>query len=116
MHVSVIKRKLMMMMMLVYRNVQQFRGGLEFKAHRLLYHSTPGLRVLRRKKKISFANTYNLHTEFQSNYCTFTLILPIKIVLCSNFPSTKCMRYGCFEMRLHLEALQVEVVHHVVDV
>ena len=27
------------------RNVQRFRGGLVFKAHRLLYHSTIGLRV-----------------------------------------------------------------------
>ena len=25
---------------LLYRNVQRFRGGLEFKAHRLVYHST----------------------------------------------------------------------------
>jgi len=30
---------------LLYRNVQRFRGGLVFKAHRLLYHSTLGLRV-----------------------------------------------------------------------
>jgi len=29
-----------------------FRGGLAFKAHRLLYHSTLGLRVIKKKKKI----------------------------------------------------------------
>jgi len=28
---------------LFYRNVQWFRGGLVFKAHRLVYHSTLGL-------------------------------------------------------------------------
>ena len=28
-----------------------FRGGLAFKAHRLLYHSTLGLRVIKKKKK-----------------------------------------------------------------
>ena len=28
---------------LLYRNVQRFRGGLVFKAHRLVYHSTVGL-------------------------------------------------------------------------
>ena len=28
-----------------------FRGGLLFKAHRLLYHSTLGLRVIKKKKK-----------------------------------------------------------------
>ena len=35
----------------VTRNVQRFRGGLVFKAHRLLYHSTLGLRVIKKKKK-----------------------------------------------------------------
>ena len=34
-----------------HRNVQRFRGGLAFKAHRLLYHSTLGLRVIKKKKK-----------------------------------------------------------------
>ena len=32
--------------------MQRFRGGLVFKAHKLLYHSTLGLRVI--KKKIVF--------------------------------------------------------------
>jgi len=31
--------------------VQRFRGGLVFKAHRVLYHSTLGLRVIKKKKK-----------------------------------------------------------------
>ena len=31
------------------RNVQRFRGGLVFKAHRPLYHSTLGLRVIKKK-------------------------------------------------------------------
>jgi len=30
--------------------VKRFRGGLVFKAHRLLYHSTPDLRVIKKKK------------------------------------------------------------------
>jgi len=33
------------------RNVTRFRGGLVFKAHRLLYHSTLGSRVIKKKKK-----------------------------------------------------------------
>ena len=33
------------------RNVKRFRGGLVFQTHRLLYHSTLGLRVIRKKKK-----------------------------------------------------------------
>ena len=31
--------------------MKRFRGGLIFKAHRLLYHSTLGLRVMKKKKK-----------------------------------------------------------------
>ena len=33
------------------RNVKRFRGGLVFKAHRLVYHSTLGLGVIKKKKK-----------------------------------------------------------------
>jgi len=33
------------------RVVQRFRGGLVFKAHRLLYHSTLGLRVIKKKRR-----------------------------------------------------------------
>ena len=35
---------------LLSRNVKRFRGGLVFKAHRLLYHSTLGLRVIKKKR------------------------------------------------------------------
>jgi len=35
------------------------------------------------------------------NYKTFTLILLIKIVLCSEFPPTWFINYECFDMRLH---------------
>ena len=38
-------------MQLLDRNVQRFQGGLVFKAHTLLYHSTLGLRVIKKKKK-----------------------------------------------------------------
>jgi len=33
---------------LLYRNMQRSQGGLVFKAHRLLYHSTLGLKVIKR--------------------------------------------------------------------
>ena len=39
---------------LLYRDVQRFRGGLEFKAHRHLYHPTLGLRVRRRREVRAF--------------------------------------------------------------
>jgi len=32
------------------RNVKRFRGGLVFTAHRLVYHSTLGWRVINNKK------------------------------------------------------------------
>ena len=35
---------------LLRRNVERFRGGLVFKAHGLLYHSTLGLRVIKKKR------------------------------------------------------------------
>jgi len=31
--------------------MKRFRGGLVFEAHRLVYHSTPGLRVIKMKKR-----------------------------------------------------------------
>jgi len=34
-------------------DVKRFRGGLVFKAHVLLHHSTLGLRVIKKKKKMS---------------------------------------------------------------
>ena len=34
-----------------YKNVQRFRGGLVFKAHRLVYHSTLGLGAMKKKKE-----------------------------------------------------------------
>ena len=33
--------------------MKRFRRGLVFKAHRLLYHSTLGLRVIKKKKKVT---------------------------------------------------------------
>ena len=36
---------------LLHRNVQRFRGVLVFKAHKLLRHSTLGVRVIKKKKK-----------------------------------------------------------------
>jgi len=35
---------------LLRRNVKRFRGGLVFKAHRLLHHSSLGFRVIKKKK------------------------------------------------------------------
>ena len=32
-------------------DVKRFRGGLVFKAHRLMYHPTLGSRVMQKKKK-----------------------------------------------------------------
>jgi len=40
---------------LLYINVQRFRGGLVFKAHRLVYHSTLGVRVIKKKKRDTIA-------------------------------------------------------------
>ena len=39
---------------LLHRNVKRFRGGLVFKAHRLLYHSNLGSGVINKKKRRLF--------------------------------------------------------------
>ena len=45
--------------------MQRFRGGLVFKAHRLLYHSTLGSRVIKKKVSVGsqVATTRNLISE-----------------------------------------------------
>ena len=35
------------------RHVKRFQGGLVFKAHRLVYHSTPGWGLMRKKKLLA---------------------------------------------------------------
>jgi len=42
---------IIMMIRWTGRNVQRFQGGLVFKAHRLVYHSILGWRVMKKKKK-----------------------------------------------------------------
>jgi hypothetical protein len=36
---------------------------------------------------------------FNQNYYTFTLMLLIKIVLCSEFPWTRFINHKCFDMK-----------------
>jgi len=40
---------------LLRRNVKRFRGGLVFKAHRRVYHSTLGWRVIKKRRSEHFA-------------------------------------------------------------
>ena len=50
---------------LLYGNMQRFQGGLVFKAHRLLCHSTQGLRVIKKKKRgtLNFRLEGNIEEE-----------------------------------------------------
>ena len=45
---------------LLIRNVERFRGGLVFKAHRLLYHSTLGSRVVTKRRRRESVRRLNL--------------------------------------------------------
>ena len=45
------------------QNVQRFRGGLVFKAHRLVYHSTLGLIVIKKKKNLTHEAWMPTHVE-----------------------------------------------------
>ena len=44
---------------LIRRIVKRFRGGLVFKAHSLLYHSTLGLRAMKKKKRSGCAGRWS---------------------------------------------------------
>ena len=59
---------------LLYRNVQRFRGGLTFKAHRLLYCSTVGLRVKKEEEEDS--------TVLAASACSnqATLFTPLRLM------------------------------------
>ena len=50
---------------LLIRNVQWFRGGLVFKAHGLLYHSTVGPRVMKKKKTAGQRRTFRAGFGFR---------------------------------------------------
>jgi len=43
--------------------VQRFRGGLVFKAHRLVYHSSVGLRVIKKRRRITEDRDRGAHEE-----------------------------------------------------
>ena len=45
------------------RNVERFRGGLVVKAHRLVYHSTLGLRVIKKKKEKTVQKMFRESSE-----------------------------------------------------
>ena len=47
--------------------MQRFRAGLGFKAHRLVYHSTLGLRVIK-KKKIRLRHSQNPNPQNAGPY------------------------------------------------
>ena len=44
-------------------HARRFRGGLVCKAQRLLYHPTPGLRVIKKKKKACSSSLYNPYSN-----------------------------------------------------
>jgi len=48
---------------LLSRNVKRFRGGLVFKAHRRVYHSTLGLRVIKNKRRRSLKASRSTRTS-----------------------------------------------------
>ena len=66
-----------------HRNVQRFRDGLALKAHRLLYHSTLGLRVIQRESAHRVARAVAPEALFPSRGCPWPEInvLAVPILL-----------------------------------
>jgi len=54
----------------------EVRPGLEFKAHRLVYHSTVGLRVMKKQKKYELAGSVS--HSFVSSICRDWKSIPIE--------------------------------------
>ena len=61
-------------------NVKQFRGGLVFKNHRLLYHSTLGLGVIKKKKRALI--DMNVHRRVLSGLLCPTLYAHLEGIGC----------------------------------
>ena len=51
-HTATLRQHASIQGQLLRRTVEWFRGGLEFKARRPLYHSTLGTRVIKKRKKV----------------------------------------------------------------
>ena len=67
---------------LLRRNVKWFRGGLVFKAHRILYHSTLGFRIIKKK------NRPDVGGELDPAYAPAVLVL---VLMVSTFaPARTC--------------------------
>ena len=49
---------------LLRRNVKRFRGGLVFRAHRRVYHSTLGLRVIKKRRRVDHARAQKVVHRF----------------------------------------------------
>ena len=52
------------------RNVKRFRGGLVFKKQRLMYHSTLGLRVIKKKGLVTSASA-RVRSASSTAACSF---------------------------------------------
>jgi len=48
--------------------VKRFRGGLVFKAHRLVHHSTLGLRVIKKKRVGTGAHSISSQEAFKASW------------------------------------------------
>ena len=84
---------------LIRRNVKRFRGGLVFKAHRLLYHSTLGLGVIK-KKRSSIRDAVRAHCNTTSGRdCVKSLRLCLHRAPCNTTSGRDCVK--SFRMCLH---------------
>ena len=62
---------------LFQKKLQRFRGGLVFKAHRLLYHSTLGSRVIKKKEMKNLDPESRLGSHCQIFFRVIALMLDI---------------------------------------
>ena len=64
--------------------MKRFRGGLVFKAHRLLYHSTLGSRVIKKKKQVDRV-AVACRGDVGAAKVENRAVVALHLVLCSGF-------------------------------
>ena len=68
------------------RNVKRFGGGLVFKAQRLVYHSTLGLRVIKKREKVEGLER-GVTTRWRYGYWMFRA----RLFICAQADMSECV-------------------------
>jgi len=96
---------------LLSRNVKRFRGGLVFKAHRRLHHSTLGWRVIKKKRRrFSPGDRKGTEAYYVSMYTSTKTELRSRMLKVLAVPGRECA--GNSTVNEHLKVLRHVILWH----